>query len=100
LHFSGTSSTSQRGAKIEIPRINMKWVDYLKGITKETYPNVLGNSPVPNLIAGWSALVITVGLVHWANVALYPVWAFVSGALGVLLIGLFHAWYGAFGKKS
>ncbi len=73
---------------------------FVKGITKETYPNVLGNSPVPNLVAGWSALVITVGLVHWANIELYPVWAFLSGALGVLLIGLFHAWYGAFGRKS
>lgn len=73
---------------------------FVKGITKETYPNLLGNSPVPNLVAGWSALVITVVLVHWADVERYPIWAFISGALGVLLIGLFHAWHGAFGRMS
>jgi hypothetical protein len=73
---------------------------FVKGITKETYPNVLGNSPVTNLVAGWAALVITAILAHLANVDLYPIRAFSSGALGVLLIGLFHAWHGAFGRKS
>src|SRR5215475_6160920 len=73
---------------------------FIKGITKENYPNVLGNSPVPNLLAGWSALVITALLVHWAQVEQYPVESFIFGALGVLLIGLFHAWHGAVGKKA
>jgi len=73
---------------------------FVKGITKENYPNLLGNSPVPNLIAGWAALVITALLVRWADVEQYPVVAFICGALGVLLIGLFHAWHGAFGRKS
>ncbi len=72
---------------------------FVKGITKETYPNMLGNSPVPNLVAGWTALVITALLIHWARVEQYPEWAFVFIALGVLLIGLFHAWIGAFGRK-
>jgi hypothetical protein len=27
----------------------------VKGITKETYPNVFGGSPVSNLVAGWAA---------------------------------------------
>jgi hypothetical protein len=73
---------------------------FVKGITKENYPNVLGNSPVPNLVAGWSALIITVLLIHWARIEQYPDWALVFGALGVLLIGLFHARIGAFGRKS
>ena len=72
---------------------------FVRGITKENYPNMLGNSPVPNFIAGWSALVITVLLVHGAQVEQYPLWAFVFGAFGVLLIGLFHARVGAFGRK-
>jgi len=72
----------------------------VKGITKETYPNLLGNGPVPNLVAGWSALIITVILIHAAKVESYPIWALISGALGVLLIGLFHAWHGAFGRMS
>ena len=32
---------------------------FIKGITKETYPNVFGGSPVSNLIAGWAGLVVT-----------------------------------------
>ena len=31
-------------------------------------------------------------------VLLNPLWALCAGALGVLLIGLFHAWHGAIGK--
>ena len=73
---------------------------FVKGITKENYPNVLGNSPVPNFLAGWAGLVLTALLVYWADVARNPGWSFVAGALGVLLIGLFHAWHGAFGRKS
>ena len=73
---------------------------FVKGITKENYPNVLGNSPVPNLLVGWSAFVMTALLVYWARVEQYPLWAFISGALGVLLIGLFHAWYGGFGREG
>lgn len=72
---------------------------FVKGITKENYPNVLGNSPVPNLIAGWAALIITALLVHWAQVEQYPEASFIFISLGVLLIGLFHAWIGAFGRK-
>lgn len=73
---------------------------FVKGITKETYPTVFGNSPVPNLLAGWTGLVLTALLVYWADVERYPGWSFASGAIGVLLIGLFHAWHGALGKKS
>jgi multisubunit Na+/H+ antiporter MnhB subunit len=73
---------------------------FVKGITKEPYPNLFGNSPVPNLIAGWLALVLTALLVHWARLESAPAGAFVTGALGVLAIGLFHAWHGAFGKKE
>jgi hypothetical protein len=73
---------------------------FVKGITKESYPMLFGNSPVPNLIAGWVGLVLAALLGYWAHVDQHPVWAFVSGALGVLLMGLFHAGPGAFGKKS
>jgi len=73
---------------------------FVKGITKENYPNALGNSPVPNFLAGWVAFVITALLVQAAQVELYPLLAFIFGAFGVLLIGLFHARIGAFGRKS
>jgi hypothetical protein len=64
---------------------------FVKGITKETYPNVFGGSPVSNLVAGWSGLVLAALLAYWAQADRHPVWAFASGALGVLLMGLFHA---------
>jgi hypothetical protein len=73
---------------------------FVKGITKEPYPNLLGNSPVVNLVAGWTGFVITALLVYGADVGRHPVWAFVAGALGVLLIGLFHAGPGAFGRNA
>jgi hypothetical protein len=36
---------------------------FVKGLTKENYPTVFGNSPVPNLLAGWAGLVVTAVLV-------------------------------------
>jgi hypothetical protein len=64
---------------------------FVKGITNEAYPNVVGGSPVSNLVAGWAGFVLTALLVSWAHPERHPIWAFASGALGVLLMGLFHA---------
>jgi hypothetical protein len=64
---------------------------FVKGITKEPYPNVFGGSPVSNLVAGWSGFVLAALLLSRAHADRHPVWAFASGALGVLLMGLFHA---------
>jgi hypothetical protein len=73
---------------------------FVKGIMKESYPCAFGNSPVPNLIAGWASFIIAVSLSFWVNVEQYSIISLISGALGVLIIGLFHAWHGAFGRKS
>ena len=73
---------------------------FVRGITKERYPSMLGNSPVPNLIGGWLSFVVAgllaqrVDMVHFHDVAL------ISGAIGLLLIGLFHASVGAFGRSD
>jgi hypothetical protein len=72
----------------------------VKGIMKESYPCAFGNSPVPNLVAGWGSFIIAVSLSYWVNVEQYHIISLISGALGVLIIGLFHAWHGAFGRKS
>jgi len=37
---------------------------FVKGITKERYPSVLGNGPVPNLIGGWLSFVVAGLLMH------------------------------------
>jgi hypothetical protein len=73
---------------------------FVKGITKETYPCVFGNSSVPNLMSGWAGFIVAVLLISRIDVEKYSVISFVSGAIGVLLIGLFHAWHGAFGRNS
>jgi hypothetical protein len=73
---------------------------FVKGITKESYPCVFGNSSIPNLVARWAGFNVSVLLVYFADVKQYSVPSLVSGSLGVLLIGLFHAKIGAFGKRS
>ncbi|MFI6320054.1 hypothetical protein ACIBG8_21135 [Nonomuraea sp. NPDC050556] len=71
---------------------------FVKGITRERYPTVFGDSPVTNLVAGWAGLVITVFCVHWAHIDRAPWVALATGAIGVLAMGLFHARWGAFGR--
>jgi hypothetical protein len=39
-------------------------------------------------------------LIYWAHDDQHPAWAFGFAALGVLLIGLFHAGPGAFGRPD
>lgn len=72
---------------------------FLKGITKERYPCVLGNGPVPNFIAGWAGLVLTSFLVRLALNGRVSDADFIVGFVGLLLIGLFHSAIGAFGRK-
>lgn len=73
---------------------------FVSGITRSSYPMIFSNRPVPNLLAGWTSFVIA-GL-FWmaARPESYPVPAFIACAIGVLLMGLFHACPGAFGRKN
>jgi hypothetical protein len=73
---------------------------FIRGITRRRYPSALGNGPVPNLIAGWVGLVIAVLLLQWAHPDRHPTPAFAAIAVGVLVIGLFHAGPGAFGRRE
>jgi hypothetical protein len=73
---------------------------FTRGITKRRYPCNLGNGPVPNFLAGWAALVGAGVLFYFAHVAQHPGWALGLAAAGVLLMGLFHAGPGAFGRPE
>ncbi|GGN85611.1 hypothetical protein GCM10010112_66220 [Actinoplanes lobatus] len=73
---------------------------FIRGITRRRYPCALGNGPIPNLIAGWTALVLAMVLLQWADYVRHPWPAFAAVAAGVLLIGLFHAGPGAFGRRD
>jgi hypothetical protein len=44
--------------------------------------------------------VIAALLFCWAHAGRHPGWSFGSAALGVLLVGLFHAGLGAFGRPE
>jgi hypothetical protein len=57
-----------------------------------------GGGPIPNVIAGWGGLVLAALLLHNAFDG-SAAWAFGATAAEVLLIGLFHAGPGAFGRR-
>ena len=73
---------------------------FVKGITKERYPSMLGSGPVPNLIGGWLSFVGAGLLMHWIDLRHFRAASLAAAALGVLLIGLFHAAVGAFGRTD
>jgi len=73
---------------------------FVKGITKERYPCLFGNSPVPNLLAGWVGLILAGWLLYAADLREHPAPCAAAAAIGALLIGLFHAQIGAFGRKE
>lgn len=73
---------------------------FIRGITRRRYPSALGNGPIPNLVAGWAGLVLGGVLLWWAHLDRHPEAAFAAIGVSVLLIGLFHAGPGAFGRKE
>src|SRR5262249_57953086 len=73
---------------------------FVRGITKQRYPMVFGNSAIPNLVAGWLSLVVGAALGYAANFNSHPVPGFIAFAVGVLAIGLFYAGPGAFGQPD
>ena len=72
----------------------------MSGITGGSYPCIFGNSAVPNLMAGWASFIVATLFAYGTNFAQYPIVSLVFGAIGVLLMGLFHAAGLAFGRKS
>lgn len=72
---------------------------FVKGITRERYPTVFGASAVVNLLVGWAGAVLAVLLFQAAGMNAHGTAAAVAGGLGVLVIGLFHAGPGAFGRR-
>jgi hypothetical protein len=72
---------------------------FVKGITRERYPTVFGASPVVNLVVGWTGLVVAALLLKTADVGAHAIAAALTGSLGLLVMGLFHAGPGAFGRR-
>ncbi|MCD0442981.1 hypothetical protein LO763_04990 [Glycomyces sp. A-F 0318] len=72
---------------------------FVKGITREPYPTVFGSGPVPNLVAGWSGICLGALALLAADVPAAPAPGGAAVAVGVLLLGLFHAKGLAFGRE-
>jgi hypothetical protein len=73
---------------------------FVKGLTKEPFPSLLGPAPAVNVVAGWAMLVAAV-VVGWAaDVPAHP-WASLAAAgAGSLAMALFHAIHGAYGRGA
>ena len=72
---------------------------FVKGITKERFPTPFGTSPLINVVAGWAMFILAGLLLAWAHVDRFPATAAASGAVGTLLMAVFHAQIGAFGRR-
>ncbi|THV26524.1 hypothetical protein [Glycomyces paridis] len=64
---------------------------FIKGVTGERYPTVFGSGPLVNLAAGWSGIGLGVLALVAADLPDAPLAGGAALALGVLLMGLFHA---------
>ncbi|MBB6375225.1 hypothetical protein BKA01_002447 [Pseudonocardia eucalypti] len=69
---------------------------FVKGVVGEPFPNVWGNSPLRNAVAGVLGLVIAVLLGYWAELPGH-FWAGLAGAgIGALAMAVFHGAGGAY----
>ena len=68
----------------------------IKGLIGEEFPNLLGNSPLRNALAGLSGLLITAGFIVIADMPSRPWAAAISVAVGAYLMAIFHGLRGAY----
>ncbi|WP_201298135.1 hypothetical protein [Nocardia sp. CY41] len=68
---------------------------FVKGMMGEEFPNVTGNAPVRNSVAGFLGLLLTALIVYWADLADHPWAGAASIGLGGLSMAIFHGLGGA-----
>ncbi|MEU7862429.1 hypothetical protein [Nonomuraea sp. NPDC049141] len=68
----------------------------IKGLVGEEFPNVLGNSPLRNALAGATGILLTGLFVLWADMPSHPLTAAISIAIGTYVMAIFHGLRGAF----
>ncbi|WP_280424582.1 hypothetical protein [Nocardia carnea] len=69
---------------------------FAKGMMGEEFPNVLGNAPVRNALAGAAGLIMAVLLGCWADLAAHWWPGFAALCVGGLVMTVFHGMRGAF----
>jgi hypothetical protein len=68
----------------------------IKGLVGEEFPNLLGNSPLRNALAGVTGILLTVLFAFWADMPSHPWIAAVAVAIGACAMAVFHGLRGAF----
>ncbi|GHO49839.1 hypothetical protein [Ktedonospora formicarum] len=63
---------------------------YLTGVTGQEHPSPFGSSSVVNAIEGWAMFLLGGILWYFAWIQNYVLSAFISAALGMLVIALVH----------
>lgn len=69
---------------------------FVKGVAGEQFPNVWGNSPLRNAVAGTLGLLLAVLLGLWADMPTHLPPALAGAAVGALLMAVFHGLGGAY----
>ncbi|GAB2513807.1 hypothetical protein [Nocardia heshunensis] len=69
---------------------------FIKGLLGEEFPNVLGNSPLRNALAGWLGLILAALLATAANLPDHAWPGAVALGAGALVMTAFHGRRGAF----
>lgn len=68
----------------------------IKGLVGEEFPNLLGNSPLRNALAGVTGILLTAFFALWADMPSHPWTAATSIAIGAYVMAVFHGLRGAF----
>lgn len=69
---------------------------FVQGITAREYPNLTGNSATNNAVGGLAAFAIAGALSLVAHVGDHPRAALIAGAVGAVVMTVFHARRGAY----
>lgn len=72
---------------------------FVRGSTRESYPSLLGSSAVANVIEGWICWMLAAWLATQARLLPPELGLLLAMGLGLLLVGLLHAWGMMPGKR-
>ncbi|MBB5911313.1 hypothetical protein BJY24_000180 [Nocardia transvalensis] len=73
---------------------------FIKGIVGEEFPNVWGNGPLRNAVAGTLGLAIAVAFGCWADLPAHTAEGLGALFFGALVMAVFHALGGAYKLNS
>jgi hypothetical protein len=73
---------------------------FVQGITGREFPNLTGNSATNNAVGGLAAFAIAGTLLALAHAAEHVWAALIAGAVGALVMTVFHARRGAYWMSS